>query len=147
MSETKMKLEIEFENFEDLDRKLSSALRRSEIFKPKSSHTIKDIVKCINLYDFEYKKEHDMDSKVTKFFENATTYFSKVTEQNLYRYQNVLEYVDGEYQITNKITDKNLAEMRANMDESDLGEFDAFVEKYWADQFKKERKVSSKSEK
>lgn len=34
MSETKMKLEIEFENFEDLDRKLSSALRRSEIFKP-----------------------------------------------------------------------------------------------------------------
>lgn len=32
MSETKMKLEIEFESFEDLDRKLSSALRRSEIF-------------------------------------------------------------------------------------------------------------------
>lgn len=26
MSETKMKLEIEFESFEDLDRKLSSAL-------------------------------------------------------------------------------------------------------------------------
>lgn len=58
MSETKMKLEIEFENFEDLDRKLSSALRRSEIFKPKSSHTIKDIVKCINLYDFEYKNKN-----------------------------------------------------------------------------------------
>ena len=104
-------------------------------------------VKDSKTYDFEYKKEHDMDSKVTKFFENATTYFSKVTEQNLYRYQNVLEYVDGEYQITNKITDKNLAEMRANMDESDLGEFDAFVEKYWGDQIKKERKVSAKAEK
>lgn len=58
MSETKMKLEIEFESFEDLDRKLSSALRRSEIFKPKSSYKIKDIVKCINLYDFEYKNKN-----------------------------------------------------------------------------------------
>lgn len=58
MSETKMKLEIEFENFEDLDRKLSSALCRSEIFKPKSSYTIKDIVKCINLYDFEYENKN-----------------------------------------------------------------------------------------
>lgn len=32
MSETKMKLEIEFENFEDLDEKLYSTVRRSEIF-------------------------------------------------------------------------------------------------------------------
>ena len=78
-----------------------------------------------------------------KFFENATTYFSKVTEQNLYRYQNILEYVDGEYQITNKITDKNLQEMRANMDDSDLENFDAFVEKYWGDQIRKEKKAKA----
>lgn len=55
MSETKMKLEIEFENFEDLDKKLSSTARRSEIFKPKSSNAINDIAKCIKLYDFECK--------------------------------------------------------------------------------------------
>ena len=113
---------------------------------------IERVTECIPIvdqqtYDKDYKSEKTMDGKVQKFFENATTYFSKVTEQNLYRYQNVLEYVDGEYQITNKITDKNLAEMRANMDESDLGEFDAFVEKYWGDQIKKERKVSAKAEK
>ena len=88
-------------------------------------------VKDSKTYDFEYKKEKDMDSKVTKFFENATTYFSKVTEQNLYTYQNVLEYVDGEYQLTNKITDQNIHDMRANMDEADAVEFDKFVEKYW----------------
>lgn len=88
-------------------------------------------VKDSKTYDFEYKKEQDMDSKVTKFFENATTYFSKVTEQNLYTYQNVLEYVDGEYQLTNKITDQNIHDMRANMDETDAVEFDKFIEKYW----------------
>ena len=88
-------------------------------------------VKDSKTYDFEYKKEHDMDSKVTKFFENATTYFSKVTEQNLYTYQNVLEYVDGEYQLTKKITDQNIHDMRANMDETDAVEFDKFIEKYW----------------
>ena len=113
---------------------------------------IERVTECIPIvdkktYDYDYNSEKTMNGKVQKFFENATTYFSKVTEQNLYRYQNVLEYVDGEYQITNKITDKNLAEMRANMDESDLGEFDAFVEKYWGDQIKKERKVSAKAEK
>ena len=113
---------------------------------------IERVTECIPIvdkktYDYDYNSEKTMNGKVQKFFENATTYFSKVTEQNLYRSQNVLEYVDGEYQITNKITDKNLAEMRANMDESDLGEFDAFVEKYWGDQIKKERKVSAKAEK
>ena len=113
---------------------------------------IERVTECIPIvdkktYDYDYNSEKTMNGKVQKFFENATTYFSKVTEQNLYRYQNVLEYVDGEYQITNKITDKNLSEMRANMDESDLGEFDAFVEKYWGDQIKKERKVRTKAEK
>ena len=88
-------------------------------------------VKDSKTYDFEYKQEHDMDSKVTKFIENATTYFSKVTEQNLYTYQNVLEYVEGEYQLTNKITDQNIHDMRANMDETDAVEFDKFIEKYW----------------
>ena len=107
---------------------------------------IERVTECIPIvdqktYDYDYKGEKTMDGKVQKFFENATTYFSKITEQNLYRYQNVLEYVDGEYQITNKITDKNLAEMRANMDESDLEEFDNFVEKYWGDEVKKTRRT------
>mgnify|MGYP004530761231 CR=1 FL=1 len=104
---------------------------------------IERVTECIPIvdsktYDYDYKSAKTMDGKVEKFFENATTYFSKVTEQNLYRYQNVLEYVDGEYQITNKITDKNLHEMRANMDESDLEDFDNFVEKYWGKQNKPE---------
>ena len=106
---------------------------------------IERVTECIPVvdkttYDHDYKGEKTMDGKVQKFFENATTYFSKVTEQNLYRYQNILEYVDGEYQITNKITDKNLAEMRANMDESDLEEFDNFVDTYWGNQIRKEKK-------
>ena len=107
---------------------------------------IERVTECIPIhdestYDHDYKGQKTMDGKVEKFFENATTYFSKITEQNLYRYQNVLEYVDGEYQITNKITDTNLAEMRANMDESDLADFDEFVETYWGDQIKKGKKT------
>lgn len=53
-----MKLEIEFENCNDLDRKLSSLLRRSETFNPKSSYSIEDIKKCIKLYDFEYENNY-----------------------------------------------------------------------------------------
>ena len=98
-------------------------------------------VKDSTTYDHDYKGTRTMDGKVEKFFQNATTYFSKVTEQNLYRYQNVLEYIDGEYQITNKISDENLRDMRANMDENDVGDFDKFVEKYWGQQTKKKSKV------
>ncbi len=107
---------------------------------------IERVTECIPIvdsttYDRDYKSAKTMDGKVEKFFENATTYFSKITEQNLYRYQNILEYVDGEYQITNRITDKNLSEMRANMDESDLQDFDDFVEKYWGEKAKKSKRV------
>ena len=107
---------------------------------------IERVTECIPIkdsttYDHDYKGTRTMDGKVEKFFQNATTYFSKVTEQNLYRYQNVLEYIDGEYQITNKISDENLRDMRANMDENDVGDFDKFVEKYWGQQTKKKSKV------
>ena len=154
--------------FPDLVTALRNSMLRAGVFKDERTaeeqvvsvlnfdiHLVKDfrgrryierVTECIPVvdrttYDHDYKGEKTMDGKVQKFFENATTYFSKVTEQNLYRYQNILEYVDGEYQITNKITDKNLEEMRANMDESDLEDFDNFVETYWGDQIKKERKT------
>ena len=49
----------------------------------------------------------------------------------MYTYRNILEYVDGEYLITNPITDENLRGMRENMDETDLEDFDKFVERHW----------------
>ena len=70
--------------------------------------------------------------KLTKFFDNATRYFCKSNRYKIYIHiRNVLEYVDGEYQLTNKITDQNIHDMRANMDETDAVEFDKFIEKYW----------------
>ena len=103
-------------------------------------------IKDTSTYDHDYKSEKTMDGKVEKFFENATTYFSKVTEQKLYEYRNILEYVDGGYVITNKISDKNLMEMRENMDESDVDGFDEFVQKHWGSQLKKERKIKSEKQ-
>ena len=102
----------------------------------RGSRYIERVTECIPVkdeteYTYDYRKEKTMEGKIDKFFDNATTYFSKVTERKLYTYRNILEYVDGEYVITNKITDQNLQEMRMNMDESDLAEFDAFVEKHW----------------
>ena len=103
---------------------------------------IQRVTECIPLqdettYDHDYKSEKTMNGKIEKFFENATTYFSKVTEQKLYEYRNILEYVDGKYVITNKISDKNLEEMRANMDETDVEGFDEFVESHWGNKNKR----------
>ena len=88
-------------------------------------------VKRVDEYTDAYKNEKTLEGKFDYFFDNATQYFRKITDAKLYEYRNILEYIDGEYVITNKISDTNIKEMRLNMDESDAEEFDKFVEKFW----------------
>ena len=57
-----------------------------------------------------------------------------------------MEFVDGEYVITNKISDYNLTEMRNNMDDSDIEEFDRFVEENWGKQSMKSSRIVEDSE-
>ena len=42
-----------------------------------------------------------------------------------------MEYVDGEYVITNPISDENLRQMKENMDDTDAENFEKFIEKHW----------------
>lgn len=102
---------------------------------------VERITECIpveekNEYTFDHRKEKTLEGKFDKFFDNATHYFEKITDRQLYTYRNILEYVDGEYIITNPISETNLKEMRANMDEIDLESFDKFVEKHWENKMK-----------
>ena len=109
---------------------------------------VERITECIpleskNEYTYDHRKEKTLEGKFDKFFDNATQYFMKTTDKELYTYRNILEYVDGEYVITNPITDENLKGMRANMDEADLEDFDRFVERHWK---KTEQKADKKTE-
>jgi len=97
---------------------------------------VERITECIpveekNEYTFDHRKEKTLEGKFDKFFDNATHYFTKITDRQLYRYSNILEYVDGEYVLTNPITAVNIKEMRNNMDETDVETFDKFVEEHW----------------
>ena len=82
-------------------------------------------------YTYDHRKEKTLEGKFDKFFDNATQFFSKTTDKQLYSYKNVLEYIDGEYVITNKISDQNIKEMRINMTDTDAEDFDKFIEKHW----------------
>ena len=104
---------------------------------------VERITECIpveekNEYTFDHRKEKTLEGKFDKFFDNATHYFTKITDRQLYRYRNILEYVDGENIITNPITDANIKEMRNNMDETDLEAFDRFIERHWGNSKEKE---------
>ena len=88
-------------------------------------------VKRADEYTYNYRNEKTLEGKIDYFFDNATQYFRKITDAKLYEHRNVLEYVNGEYVITNKISEKNLREMRDNMDETDQEAFDRFVAQYW----------------
>ena len=97
---------------------------------------IERITECIPVqskdeYTYDHRKEKTLEGKFDKFFDNATQFFSKTTDKKLYEYRNILEYIDGEYVITNKISDQNIKEMRLNMSDSDAEEFDRFVERHW----------------
>ena len=102
---------------------------------------VERITECIpveekNEYTFDHRKEKTLEGKFDKFFDNATRYFEKITDRQLYTYRNILEYVDGEYIITNPITEENIKEMRTNMDETDLENFDKFIERHWKNKIK-----------
>ena len=108
---------------------------------------IERITECIPLeskseYTFDHRKEKTLEGKFDKFFDNATRYFEKSTDKKLYTYRNILEYIDGEYVITNPISEQNLKEMRNNMDEVDAEAFDKFVEKHWGKQLGKKETVT-----
>lgn len=112
---------------------------------------VERITECIpvaekNEYTFDHRNEKTLEGKFDKFFDNATHYFSKITDKKLYTYRNILEYVDGEYIITNPITEENLKEMRMNMDSTDAESFDVFIEKNWGNSLNKKETVSVSAE-
>ncbi len=107
---------------------------------------IERITECIPVedtddYTHDYRNETTLEGKLTKFMDNATRYFHKVTNRELYKYVNILEYHNDSYVLTNKISDQNIKEMRNNMNSEDAVKFDEFLERNWG---KKTRKVAKK---
>ncbi len=97
---------------------------------------IERVTECIPIedkgeYTYDYRKEKTIEGKVEKFMDNATRYFHKVTNKELYTYVNVMEYHNDTYVLTNKISDTNIREMRNNMNAKDAEEFDEFIERNW----------------
>ena len=97
---------------------------------------IERITECIpvqekNEYTYDYRKQKTLEGKIEKFMDNATMYFSKSTNRELYQYRNILEYHDGTYVRTNPITETNITEMLNNMDDTDAEEFKKFVYEKW----------------
>ena len=100
---------------------------------------IERVTECIpveqkNEYVFEHKANEKMEEKFDRFVDNTTKYFTNITNKELYKYVNIMEYHNDEYVITNKISDANIKEMRENMSDDDAEEFDRFIERNWGKQ-------------
>ena len=144
--------------FPDLVTALRNSMLRTGVFKNEKTaeeqviqvlnfdiHLVKDfrgrryierVTECIpienkNEYNFEHRKEKTLEGKFDKFFDNATVFFSKTTNSELYTYRNILEFVDDRYVLTNPISPENIRGMRENMNEEDQLAFDAFLERNW----------------
>ena len=144
--------------FPNLVTALRNSMLRTGVFKDEKTaeeqviqvlnfdiHLVKDfrgrryierVTECIpienkNNYTFDHRNEKTLEGKLDKFLDNATNYFTKITDRETYKYVNIMEYINDGYVITNKISEQNLREMRANMDETDQEAFDKFVEENW----------------
>ncbi len=144
--------------FPDLVTALRNSMLRAGVFKNEKTaeeqvvqvlnfdiHLVKDfrgrryierITECIpveekNEYTYDHRNEKTIEGKLNKFMDNATIYFTKSTNRELYKYRNILEYHDGVYVLTNPISEKNLIEMRNNMDDTDIAEFEKFIYRNW----------------
>lgn len=153
--------------FPDLVTALRNSMLRAGVFKDERTaeeqvvsvlnfdiHLVKDfrgrryierVTECIpveekNEYTFDHRKQATMEGKMDKFIDNATNYFTKVTNRELYKYVNIMEYHNDAYVLTNKISDTNIREMRNNMSAEDAVEFDEFIERNWGKKTKKEAK-------
>ena len=144
--------------FPDLVTALRNSMLRTGVFKNElvaeeqvvsvlnfNVHLVKDfrgnryiqrVTECIpvidkNDYNYNSRNETTLEGKLDTFIENSTKYFAKETNKELYKYQNIMEYQDGKFVLTNKITDKNIGEMIINMDEQDSAAFREFVKVHW----------------
>ena len=144
--------------FPDLVTALRNSMLRAGVFKDERTaeeqvvsvlnfdiHLVKDfrgrryierITECIpveekNEYTYDYRKQKTLEGKIEKFMDNATMYFAKTTNRELYKYRNVLEYHDGTYVLTNPISDENITAMLNNMDDTDAEGFKKFVYEKW----------------
>lgn len=144
--------------FPDLVTALRNSMLRTGVFKNElvaeeqvvsvlnfNVHLVKDfrgnryiqrVTECIpvidkNDYNYNSRNETTLEGKFDTFIENSTKYFAKETNKELYKYQNIMEYQDGKFVLTNKITDKNICEMIINMDEQDSAAFREFVKVHW----------------
>ena len=159
--------------FPDLVTALRNSMLRAGVFKDEKTaeeqvvqvlnfdiHLVKDfrgrryierVTECIpveekNEYTFDYRKEKTLEGKLDKFMDNATVFFSKTTNRELYKYRNILEYQDGNYVLTNPISEANIKAMRNNMDDSDLNGFDDFLQRNWGIKVKREDEYETTSD-
>lgn len=98
-------------------------------------------VQDVNDYNFDQRNEKTLEGKFEKFADNATRFFTKETNKELYKYKNIIEYQDGRYVLTNKISDKNLQEMIINMDDTDSANFRKFIEEKWGEKLNERGEV------
>ncbi len=152
--------------FPDLVTALRNSMLRAGVFKDEKTaeeqvvqvlnfdiHLVKDfrgrryierVTECIpvedkNEYTFDHRKEKTLEGKMDKFIDNATVFFTKSTNRELFKHRNVLEYHDGTYILTNPISEHNIKEMRNNMDDSDVAGFDDFLQRNWGIKVTSER--------
>lgn len=99
---------------------------------------IERITECIPLdqgrdYPMDFKNVKDPEERMLAFMETATEYFRRSTGRQLFREQNIIEYVNGEYVAVNPISEANVQEMMSHLLPNEQEEFKQFLKDNWGE--------------
>jgi len=78
-------------------------------------------------YDSGYQDAVTFPEMFKEFVKNFTEYARRSTDRKTYEYRDIIRYEDGNYVLVNKISEKNITEMKENMTEPEIVIFNEFL--------------------
>lgn len=96
------------------------------------------ITEIVPLEEIEYDSNFDNLSEEDtqkKFYKETIKFYYGMTGRKKYKAVNILEYKNGTYVMTNRISSHTIKKMKEVMNKKDLDAFENFLEKTWGERY------------
>ena len=97
---------------------------------------IERITECIpiedkNDYTFDHRKQKTLEGKLDKFMDNATIFFTKTTNRELYKHRNILQFQNDRGDWKKSKSSEYKREKRNKMETSDISAVEKILYDNW----------------
>jgi pilus assembly protein CpaF len=81
-------------------------------------------------YPVEYRNENDLENKISAFMDTMREYFVRVTDRKVFETRDIIRFIEGEYRIVGKMTDRTILEMERLISVEAKSEFKEYLKNF-----------------